>query len=414
MNDARGSERINNHAAFIWSVADLLRGDYKQSEYGKVILPLVVLRRFDCVLAPGKAAMLAKYAEVKDTYENFAPFLERSSGNNGAAGIKGLWNVSEFDIAKVLDDSDSLADNLAKYIAGFSPQVREILHRFDLATQITKLDRANLLYRVLSKFANLDLHPDKVSNIEMGYLYEELIRRFAELSNETAGHHFTPREVIRLMVDLLFDEDDAVLSTPGIAKTIFDPACGTGGILSVAEEYIRQLNPRATIAVYGQELNAETYAICRSDMMLKGQTADNIILGNSLKPSAESDRSDDKGDGHQGQTFDYLLANPPFGVEWKKVESEVRGEAADHGFSGRYGAGLPRINDGSFLFLQHMLDHHRGRGGAPFVYDWRTKNESLLWIADAVAGAAADWVTGKTGEWYDQLHDRGVLTVHYV
>ena len=349
------AERINNHATFIWSVADLLRGDYKQSEYGKVILPLVVLRRFDCVLAPVKPAMLAKYAEVKDTYENFAPFLERLSGANGTSGIKGLWNVSEFDIAKVLDDSDNLADNLSKYIAGFSPQVRDILQRFELATQIARLDRANLLYKVLSKFAAVDLHPDRVTNIEMGYIYEELIRKFSELSNETAGEHFTPREVIRLMVALLLNEDNDMLSTPGIAKTIFDPACGTGGILSAADEYVREHGDRATVAVYGQELNAETYAICRSDMMLKGQTADNIAYGNSLKPYSESERSDDRGDGHGGQTFDYLMANPPFGVEWKKVEQEVRGEAADLGFSGRYGAGLPRINDGSFLFLQHMI-----------------------------------------------------------
>ena len=328
---------MNNHAAFIWSVADLLRGDYKQSEYGKVILPLTVLRRFDCVLQPRKAAMLKKYDEVKDKYQNFGPFLE-------SPDTKGLWNVSPFDLPKVLDDPASLAANLEKYIAGFSPQVVEILQHFDINTQIAKLNKANLLYKVLAKFVEVDLHPDTVSNIEMGYLYEELIRRFSELSNETAGEHFTPREVIRLMVDLLLDEDSDVLSKPGIARTVFDPACGTGGMLSVAEDYMRKLNPKATISVFGQELNPESYAICRSDMMLKGQNADNIKLGNSFSD-----------DGHQGERFDYLLANPPFGVEWKKVEEEVKDEHARHGFAGRFGAGLPRINDGSFLFLQHMI-----------------------------------------------------------
>ena len=341
MTDVAANERINNHAAFIWSVADLLRGDYKQSEYGKVILPLTVLRRFDCVLAPVKAEMLAKYAEVKDQFDNFAPFLGRLPG---ARDIKGMWNISPFDLTSVLADPGNLASDLNRYIAGFSPQVRDILDRFDLSGQITRLQKANLLYKVLSKFRDVDLHPDKVSNIEMGYLYEELIRRFSELSNETAGEHFTPREVIRLMVDLLFDEDDKMLATPGIAKTIFDPACGTGGMLSVAEEYVRKLNPKAQLVVYGQELNAETYAICRSDMMLKGQNADNIAFGNSFSE-----------DGHQGARFDYLLANPPFGVEWKKVQSEVQDEHDDFGFSGRFGAGLPRINDGSFLFLQHMI-----------------------------------------------------------
>jgi type I restriction enzyme M protein len=331
-------ESINNHAAFIWSVADLLRGDYKQSEYGKVILPLTVLRRLDCVLDPQKEAMLARYEQVKGVVENFGPMLDQFTL------VKGLWNTSQFDLPKLLDDPDQLADNLRAYIAGFSPEVRDILNKFDLNTQITRLDSANLLYLVLSKFAEIDLHPDAVSNIEMGYLYEELIRRFSELSNETAGEHFTPREVIRLMVNLLFIEDDDLLSKPGIAKSLFDPACGTGGMLSVAEDYLRQHNPHATLHVAGQELNAETYAICRSDMMLKGQDATRIVYGNSFSD-----------DGHVGETFDYLLANPPFGVEWKKVADAVRSEHEDDGFAGRFGAGLPRINDGSFLFLQHMI-----------------------------------------------------------
>lgn len=335
---AETSERINNHAGFIWSVADLLRGDYKQSEYGRVILPLTVLRRLDCVLDPVKAEMLDEYARVKDKVKNFGPLLDKLTD------IKDLWNISPFDLPKLLDDPDHIADNLRAYIHGFSPEIRDIIDKFDLAAQIIRLDKANLLYLVVSKFAEIDLHPDKVSNIEMGYLYEELIRRFSELSNETAGEHFTPREVIRLMVNLLFIEDDDLLSKPGVVKTILDPACGTGGMLTVAEDYLRHHNPHATLKVFGQELNAETYAVCRSDMMLKGQDASNIIYGNTFSE-----------DGHQGRHFDYLLANPPFGVEWKKVQKEVKDEHRTKGFAGRFGAGLPPINDGSLLFIQHMI-----------------------------------------------------------
>ena len=333
------SESINNHAAFIWSVADLLRGDYKQSEYGRVILPFTVLRRLDCVIAPVKQGMLDKYETTKAAgIENHGPVLDRLTDTTG------IWNTSKYDLPKLLDDTDHIAANLKAYIAGFSPQIRDILEHFDINTQINKLDKNNLLYMVVGKFAEVDLHPDTVNNIEMGYLYEELIRKFSELSNETAGEHFTPREVIKLMVNLLFIDDDELLSKPGIVKTMFDPACGTGGMLSIAEDHLRQLNPQAQLEVFGQELNPETYATCRSDMMLKGQNAENIAYGNSFSE-----------DGHQGATFDYLLANPPFGVEWKKVKDEVTSEHETEGFNGRFGAGLPRINDGSFLFLQHMI-----------------------------------------------------------
>ena len=333
------NENINNHAAFIWSVADLLRGDYKQSEYGRVILPFTVLRRLDCVIAPVKQGMLDKYETTKAAgIENHGPVLDRLTDTTG------IWNTSKYDLPKLLDDTDHIAANLKAYIAGFSPQIRDILEHFDINTQINKLDKNNLLYMVVGKFAEVDLHPESVSNIEMGYLYEELIRKFSELSNETAGEHFTPREVIKLMVNLLFIDDDELLSKPGIVKTMFDPACGTGGMLSIAEDHLRQLNPHAQLEVFGQELNPETYATCRSDMMLKGQNAENIAYGNSFSE-----------DGHKGATFDYLLANPPFGVEWKKVKDEVISEHETDGFNGRFGAGLPRINDGSFLFLQHMI-----------------------------------------------------------
>jgi type I restriction enzyme M protein len=328
---------IKNHAAFIWSVADLLRGDYKQSEYGKVILPLTVLRRLDCVLEPTKEAVLTRAAQLEGKVDNIDPILAKVAGEK-------FFNTSKLDFSKLLAAPDDLADNLRHYIASFSAGARDVLDKFDFEAQITRLDKSNLLYLVVSKFADVDLHPNVVSNLEMGYLYEELVRRFSELSNETAGEHFTPREVIRLMVNLLFIEDSELLTKPGIVKTMLDPACGTGGMLSVAEDHLRSLNPKARLEVYGQELNAETYAICRSDMMLKGQDASHIAYGNSFSE-----------DGHQGATFDYLLANPPFGVEWKKVADIVRDEAETKGFAGRFGAGLPRINDGSFLFLQHMI-----------------------------------------------------------
>ncbi len=332
------SETIRNHAAFIWSVADLLRGDYKQSEYGKVVLPLTVIRRLDCVLEPTKHAVLEKHMQLAGRIENIEPVLQAVAGEQ-------FYNTSPLTFTKLLDDPNTIADSLQLYIGGFSPGAKDVIDKFDFGIQIDRLRRANVLYQVVGKFAEIDLHPDVVSNIEMGYLYEELIRRFSELSNETAGEHFTPREVIRLMVNLLFiDDADAVLTKPGIVKTLCDPACGTGGMLSVAEDHLRALNPQARLEVYGQELNAETYAVCRSDMMLKGQDASHIAYGNSFSE-----------DHHEGERFDYLLANPPFGVEWKKVEAEVRKEAETRGFNGRFGAGLPRINDGSFLFLQHMI-----------------------------------------------------------
>jgi type I restriction enzyme M protein len=342
------SDVLRNHAAFIWSVADLLRGDYKQSEYGKVILPLTVIRRLDCVLEPTKAAVLTKHKQLAGRIENIEEPLKAVCGQQ-------FFNVSPLTFRQLLNDPANIADNLNAYIGGFSDTARDVVEKFDFPTQVARLARADLLYQVVGRFCDIDLHPDVVSNIEMGYLYEELIRRFSELSNETAGEHFTPREVIRLMVNLLFIEDGDVLTTPGIVKTLYDPACGTGGMLSVAEDHLRAMNPAARLEVFGQELNDETYAVCRSDMMLKGQDASHIASGNSF--------SEDR---HEGGRFDYMLANPPFGVEWKKVEAAVRKEHETRGFAGRFGAGLPRINDGSFLFLQHMIAKMKpaGDGGS--------------------------------------------------
>ncbi len=411
---AAGSETIKNHASFIWSVADLLRGDYKQSEYGKVVLPLTVLRRFDCVLAPVKQDMLATHENVKGKLDNFAPLLDAMTDTDG------LWNISPYDIPKLLDDPDNIRDNLLAYIHGFSPEAREILDRFDFATQIKKLHQSGLLYLVLGKFAEIDLHPDHVSNLEMGYLYEELIRRFSELSNETAGEHFTPREVIRLMVNLLFIEDDDILSKPGAKATLYDPACGTGGMLSVAEDFVRSHNPQATLTVYGQELNSESYAICRSDMMLKGQNATNIKVGNSLK-SYQPDDETDPGDQHPNERFDYLLANPPFGVEWKKVADSVKHEHESKGFAGRFGAGLPRINDGSFLFLQHMISKMRppeqGGGRLAIVF-----NGSPLFTGAAGSGESEirrwiienDWLEAVVALPDQLFYNTGISTYFWI
>ena len=330
-------EAANNYAGFIWSVADLLRGVYKQSEYGRVILPLTVLRRLDCVLEPTKAAVLELDETLPVTLQNRDPVLYQASG-------QAFYNTSHHTFATLLSDHEHVAGHLRNYIAGFSDSARDIVDKFNFEAQIERLDSHNLLYLVVSKFAEIDLSPDAVSNLEMGYLYEELIRKFSELSNETAGEHFTPREVIRLMVNLLFREDDELLTRRGVVKTLLDPACGTGGMLSIAEDYLRDLNPDGELRVFGQELNAETYATCRADMLIKGLEAENIRFGNSFD-----------NDQHVGQRFDYLLANPPFGVEWKMVADAVRDEHAERGFAGRFGAGLPRINDGSFLFLQHMI-----------------------------------------------------------
>jgi type I restriction enzyme M protein len=330
---ADGLAAVRNHAAFIWSVADLLRGDYRRSEYGRVILPLTVIRRLDCVLEPTKSTVLA----VREQYGDRDPLLR------SAAGVD-FYNTSKLTLTRVLEDPASIAGQLRAYLVAFSPNARDVIEKFDFTAHISRLDQSNLLYLVLSKFCELDLHPDAVSNVEMGAIYEELIRRSFEAENETAGEHFTPREVISLMVDLLFCDDDAVLRKRGIIRTMFDPACGTGGMLSVAEDRLRELNPEASLEAHGQELNDRTYAICRSDMMVKGENAENIARGNSFTRDA-----------FEGRRFDYLLANPPFGVEWKKVADEIRQEHTQRGFGGRFGAGLPRINDGSFLFLQHMI-----------------------------------------------------------
>lgn len=339
-----------NLSAFIWSVADLLRGDYKQADYGKVILPFTVLRRLDCVLEDTKSAVLAEYEEKQAMGINPEPFLVRESRQS-------FYNTSPLDMKRLMGDQDHIRENLYSYIQTFSPAVRDIFDSFEFHTQIERLHKAGLLYQVTEKFANIDLHPESVDNYQMGLVFEELIRKFAELSNETAGEHFTPREVIRLMVNLIFIEDDDVLSKPGVVRTIYDPAAGTGGMLSVAGEYLAEHNREARLTMFGQELNPESYAICKADMLIKGQDVTNIAFGNTLSE-----------DGHSGSHFDYMLSNPPFGVEWKKVEKEVRQEHEQQGYNGRFGPGLPRVSDGSMLFLLHLISKMRptSEGGSRF------------------------------------------------
>lgn len=331
---------------FIWSIAELLRGDYKQSEYGRVILPLTVLRRLDSVLADTKAKVLKEYPKIQVmNVQNIDPILNNISGYN-------FHNRSLYDFDKLIADPEHIAANIRNYIAGFSDSARDIIENFAFEVQIARLEEANLLFMVIKKFQEIDLHPNKIDNTHMGYLYEELIRRFSELSNETAGEHFSPREIIRLMVNILFLNDREILTQKGIVKTLMDCCAGTGGMLSVAQEYLDELNPDARLEVFGQEINAESYAICKSDMLIKGQNPANIALANSL--------SDDR---FSSSKFDYMLTNPPFGVEWKKVEKQVTDEYEKLGFAGRFGPGLPRISDGSLLFLLHLISKMTDKNG---------------------------------------------------
>jgi type I restriction enzyme M protein len=330
-----------NLSSFIWSVADLLRGDYKQSEYGKVILPFTILRRLDCVLESTKPDVLKELEIRTKAGVNPEPFLLKKAGQL-------FYNTSPLDLKKLMGDQDHIGENLRSYIQAFSAPVRDIFERFEFHTQIDRLIKAGLLYLVTEKFAGIDLHPEVVSNDQMGTIFEELIRKFAELSNETAGEHFTPREVIRLMVNLLFIEDDDALNKPGVVRSIYDPTAGTGGMLSEAGEHLHAHNPNARLVMYGQELNPESYAICKADMLIKGQDIANIVFGNTLSA-----------DGLLGKLFDYMLSNPPFGVEWKKIEAIIRKEFEQMGFNGRFGPGLPRVSDGSLLFLLHLISKMR-------------------------------------------------------
>lgn len=336
------TKNFSQTAAFIWSVADLLRGDFKQSQYGRIILPFTLLRRLECVLADTKAAVVAESERIAEKglpEEAQEKFIIRASKH-------AFYNTSPMDLSK-MGQSD-IKDNLNTYVQSFSKDAREIFEHFKFEEFVGQLADANLLYKVVQKFANTDLSPDAISNHEMGFVFEELIRRFAESSNETAGEHFTPRDIVRLTTSLVFMEDDDALTKDGIIRTIYDPTAGTGGFLSSGMEYVLELNPDAVMRTYGQELNPESYAICKADMLIKGQEVNNIKLGNTLSS-----------DHLVGEKFDYMLSNPPFGVDWKKISGEINDEHQQKGFDGRFGAGLPRVSDGSLLFLMHLISKMR-------------------------------------------------------
>ena len=390
-------------SSLIWSVADLLRGDYRQSEYGRVILPFTVLRRLDCVLEPTKDAVLREKEDKTKAGLNADPFMRRASGAS-------FYSASSLDMGRLIGDQDNIGPNLQAYVDSFSPEVRDIFDRFNFTEQVDRLTKNKLLYLVSERFAGIDLHPDRVSNMQMGLVFEELIRKFAEASNDTAGEHFTPREVIRLMVNLLFVEDDEVLSKPGVVRTIYDPTAGTGGMLSVADEYLSEHNPDARLTMSGQELNDLSYAICKADMLIKGQDVRNMVVGNTLSE-----------DGHPDARFDYMLSNPPFGVEWKKVQKEVKREHEVEGFNGRFGPGLPRVSDGSLLFLMHLLSKMRPArdGGSRFGI---VLNGSPLFTGGAGSGESEirryvlenDLVEAIIGLPTDLFYNTGIATYVWI
>ncbi|MDD5277494.1 MAG: class I SAM-dependent DNA methyltransferase [Methylovulum sp.] len=341
------TQNTNNLAAYIWTLADLLRGDFKQSQYGRIILPFTLLRRLEGVLEDSKAAVLAQVEKIQTMNlpeEAQEKLLLRATG-----GLS-FFNISKMDLSKL--GEAGIAANLESYIQGFSKDAREIFEHFKFNEFIGQLNDANLLYKIVQKVRQTDLSPKAISNHDMGLVFEELIRRFAESSNETAGEHFTPRDIVRLTTSLVFMEDDDALTKPGIIRTIYDPTAGTGGFLSSGMEYVHELNPQAVMRGFGQELNPESYAICKADMLIKGQEVKNIKLGNTLS-----------NDQLYADKFDYMLSNPPFGVDWKKIEQDIKDEHSLKGFDGRFGPGLPRVSDGSLLFLLHLISKLRPNDG---------------------------------------------------
>jgi type I restriction enzyme M protein len=329
-------ENFNDKVSFIWSIAELLRGPYKPEDYGHVVLPMAVLRRFDCALECTKTDVLDQYEQVKELPEEI-----RDEILNRVAGQQ-FNNTSKYDFQRLQSDADNIADNLRDYINGFSKSARDIIEYFDFEKQIDKMERNNMLYLVVQRFSQIDLHPNQVSNREMGYIFEELIRRFSE--HAEAGDHYTPREVIRLMVALLFMDDEDILTKPGITQTLYDSCAGTGGMGSVAQDYLKELNPKADLEFFAQEFNEESYAICQADMLIKGENIKNIQFGDTLSQDA-----------FPAMQFDYLITNPPYGVDWKKEKDAVQAEFDEKGFNGRFGSGLPRVSDGQLLFLQNLV-----------------------------------------------------------
>lgn len=394
-------EGFSDKVGFIWSIADLLRGDYRPHEYGQVILPLTVLRRLDCALAPTKAKVLERDAALK--VQNKDRILK-------GAAKQPFYNTSPLDFGRLLDDHENLAAGLLDYASKFSSGTAEVLEKYNFAAHVERLDAAGLLYQVVSRFNDVDLGPTAVPNEAMGYIFEELLRRFNEMSNETAGEHFTPREVIKLMVNILFSEDDEALRGSAPVRSMFDPACGTGGMLIGGQEHLAELNPNARLEIFGQELNGETWAMARSDLMIKQQEPESIQLGNSLSADAFA-----------GRTFDYLIANPPFGVDWKRIQKTITDEQANLGSAGRFGVGLPRVSDGSLLFLQHMISKMKSVedggsrlaivfSGSPLFSGGAGSGESEIrrWIIEN------DWLEAIVGLPDQLFYNTGISTYFWV
>ena len=404
--------------SFLWSVADLIRDTFKRGKYQDVILPLTVLRRIDCVLAPTKTKVLAKQAELRKTkLEDLSGQLKRASGF-------AFYNTSRYDFEKILADHQHVAANLRNYIAGFSQNMREVLEKFDFDNTINKLDEAGLLFQVLERFKNVNLHPDVVDNATMGTIFEELIRRFNEALNENPGEHFTPRDVVHLMVDLMLAGDEARMRTKGVVASICDPCCGSGGMLTIGKDHITvgvlrngdllrpALNSAAEVHLFGQEVNPETYAVAKSDLFMKdptGRDADRIAYGSTLS-----------NDRHSGQSFDYLIANPPYGKDWKRDEEAVRAEY-DRGAAGRFSPGLPRISDGQLLFLLHMVGHRKKKedGGSRIAI---IMNGSPLFTGDAGSGESEirrfvlenDWLEALIALPEQLFYNTGIATYVWV
>jgi type I restriction enzyme M protein len=400
----RDDKKVQNLGSFAWSIAELLRGDFKQSEYGKVILPFIVLRRLDCILEESKDAVLEAAKSLPEGVDD----ATRDMILFGAVGgnVK-VYNLSGFTFETLKgQDARQLHSNLVDYITKFSPNVRDIfLDKFLFTDQLKRLNDARILWQVFERFTEIDLHPDEVTNIEMGYLFEELIRRFSEISNETAGEHFTPREVIRLIVDLLIANDDRKLSGKGIIRQVYDPACGTGGMLALTEEALKEFNPSIRVELFGQELNGESFGICKSDMLVTGHDPEQIVYGNTLTADA-----------HKNKRFHYMLSNPPYGVDWKKYQDPIKAEADTMGSEGRFCAGTPRISDGQLLFLQHMISKMRDdevgsrigivMNGSPLFTGGAASGESEIrrWMLEN------DWVEAIVALPTDLFYNTGIQT----
>ena len=395
---------VGSLSGFVWSIAEILRGDFKQSEYGKVILPFIVLRRLDCLLDESKQDVLEAAKRLSDAVDEPTRdmMLFAAAGEN----MK-VYNLSAFTFKSLkAQDPGQLHDNLIDYITKFSGNVRDIfLDKFLFTEQLKRLNEASILWQVFDRFTQIDLHPERVGNIEMGYLFEDLIRQFSEISNETAGEHFTPREVIRLIVELLIANDDTKLTGKGIIRQVYDPACGTGGMLALTEQALKEFNPSIRVELFGQELNGESFGICKSDMLVTGHDPEQIAFGNTLT-----------NDAHKGKSFHYMLSNPPYGVDWKKYQDAIRGEVQTLGAEGRFGAGLPRISDGQLLFLQHMISKMRDdetgsrigivMNGSPLFTGGANSGESEIrrWMLEK------DWIEAIVALPTDLFYNTGIQT----